>query len=214
MLAILREFDEPVDAAHIASRTGLHRSTARFHLDALVADGDVVRTRISRGQVGRPRTGYRAVQGRLDYQGLGEVLALELGDTDAQRHERAQHAGRRWAHRLAAGDIEDAAPADDGVERAAAVFARLGFDPELTAAARSAGDRRQRSIHLHACPIRALAKSHPEVACGMHLGLLQGLLGGAPTDEAHAVTGSSRLRAGLEPFAGPELCIATATERD
>ena len=55
------------------------------------------------------------------------------------------------------------------------VFARMGFGPELTPAATSIAGTQQ-TIRLHACPVRDLARAHPEVGCALHRGLLQGLL--------------------------------------
>ncbi|MBO0863942.1 MAG: winged helix-turn-helix transcriptional regulator, partial [Mycobacterium sp.] len=76
ILELVREHDGAVDAAELARRMGLHVTTVRFHVDALCDEGLVERTRITRAGVGRPRTGYLAVQERLDYRSLAEILAL------------------------------------------------------------------------------------------------------------------------------------------
>ena len=78
---MVREHGEAIDAVELASRIGLHVTTVRFHLDALCDEGAIERTRIYRDGVGRPRTGYRAVEERLDYRILAEILAMELGET-------------------------------------------------------------------------------------------------------------------------------------
>ncbi|APE14807.1 transcriptional regulator [Mycobacterium sp. WY10] len=228
ILQIVCEHDGAVDAVELASRMKLHVTTVRFHLDALCAEGAIERTRMSRDGVGRPRTGYRAVKERLDYRILAEVLAMELGETVQTRARRTRHAGQRWAGRIAdslsgpvagrdsAGPVESADPLDRGAVLATEVFSRMGFDPELAAesepsASLSADSEqivgRERLIRLHACPVRDFARTHPEVGCGLHLGLLQGLL-----DHA-AVTGgadneNATLSARLEPFVESELCIA------
>ncbi len=88
----------------------------------------------------------------------------------------------------------------------------MGFDPELTTTSKHATVTRERTIRLHACPVRELARSHPEVGCALHLGLLKGLLAdpaGPGRSEAKAT-----LRAELEPFTEPELCIARVIARD
>lgn len=182
VLQLVRDHDGAVDAAELAGVLGLHQTTVRFHLDALCDQGAVARTRVRHAGVGRPRTGYVAVQGRLDYRALAEVLALEFGESAPQRRQRAQRAGQRWAQRMLAGP---AATGADRVTMTAETFDRMGFTPQLTG----------RTLALHSCPVRDLARSHPEVACALHLGLLRGLLG-TP-------------RAELEPFAGPDLCLAT-----
>ncbi|GBE64339.1 transcriptional regulator [Mycobacterium sp. MFM001] len=208
VLHLVREHDGPIDAAELASQMGLHVTTVRFHLDALCDQGVVARTRIASSGVGRPRTGYVSVQGQLDYQALAEILALELGDTIEKRRRRAEHAGRRWAQRLTAGSIsevdEPGTALDHRSARTAEIFERMGFGPELT----RPDDPAVRTIRLHACPVRELAAARPEVGCALHRGLLEGLIS-EPKSEAR-----STLRAELEPFVGPELCVARVIARD
>ena len=104
VLRIVREHGGAIDAVELASRMELHVTTVRFHLDALCDEGAIERTRMNRDGVGRPRTGYRAVEERLDYRILAEILAMELGETVETRARRAQRAGQKWADgsRLAA----------------------------------------------------------------------------------------------------------------
>ena len=103
---MVREHRDAIDAVELASRIGLHVTTVRFHLDALCDEGAIERTRIYRDGVGRPRTGYRAVEERLDYRILAEILAMELGETAETRARRAQRAGRKWAGRIAGSQDE------------------------------------------------------------------------------------------------------------
>ena len=226
---MVREHRGPIDAVELASHIGLHVTTVRFHLDALCDEGAIERTRIYRDGVGRPRTGYRAVEERLDYRILAEILAMELGETVQTRARRAQRAGQQWAGRIAgsqggvvaAHDVTETAeagdPLDRGAELATEVFNRMGFDPELAAesepmASLSADSEqivgRERVIRLHACPVRDLARAHPEVGCAIHLGLLQGLLDHAATAAGQPDTRKHGLSARLDPFVEPELCIA------
>ena len=97
------------------------------------------------------------------------------------------------------------------------VFNRMGFDPELAAesepmASLSADSKqivgRERVIRLRACPVRDLARAHPEVGCAIHLGLLQGLLDHAAAAGGQPDTRKQGLSARLDPFVEPELCIA------
>lgn len=200
VMRLVGEADGPVDASVIADRMSLHITTVRFHLDALCEDGSVARTRIKRDGVGRPRTGYVAVRDRLDYRSLAEILAMELGDTAAERRERAERAGRRWAERILSGEADPDGPGEhggveDAADQIAGIFERMGFGPELVESTDRDGPA-QCTIRLHACPVRDLARTHPEVSCGMHLGLLRGLLNGNGSD------------ATLEPFVEPEVCVA------
>ena len=213
VLRLVGEADGAVDASEIDERMGLHVTTVRFHLDALCEDGSVARTRIKRNGVGRPRTGYVAVRDRLDYRSLAEILAMELGDTTAERRERAERAGWRWAGRILA-DAASAGPVEPDVttakgevdacaDRIAEIFERMGFGPQLTAATDGADGGRECAIRLHACPVRDLARTHPEVSCAMHLGLLRGLLNTDGTAGAR-----TPLHAELDSFVEPEMCIA------
>lgn len=225
VLELVRDYDAPVDATELAERTGLHVTTVRFHLDALCSTGDIERTRITRAGVGRPRTGYLAVRERLDYRGLAEILALELGDTTDKRRRRAEAAGRRWAERIAVGsarEFDARSNVSDGDRQGkrlesqaamiATVFERMGFGPELTPAATSAAGTQQ-TIRLRACPVRELARAHPEVGCALHLGLLQGLLTN-PASDSHTIASRPVTQAELEPFVEPDLCLARVFARD
>jgi predicted ArsR family transcriptional regulator len=229
VLAMVREHDGAIDAVELAGQIGLHITTVRFHLDALCDEGAVERTRLNRPGKGRPRTGYRAVQQRVDYRTLAEVLAMELGQNVETRARRAQHAGQKWAARMATSqetgtDVAEGtsvADADDVLDRAAVrttvAFTGMGFAPELAAAAEptkpSSGRRRpapgrERIILLHACPVRDLARSRPEVVCGMHRGLLQGLLDKTAAEDRRPKSARPAMSAHLEPFVEPELCVA------
>lgn len=226
ILQLVREHDEAIDAAELAAQMGLHTTTVRFHLDALCREGVVERTRITRAGVGRPRTGYRAVRERLDYRILAEILALELGDTTDKRRRRAEAAGLRWAERIASETPgEDAAgqpvPADaeprKAVEERAAmvatVFARMGFGPELTPTETSTtGD--QQTIRLHSCPVRDLARAHPEVACALHRGLVQGLVANSAVNKLDSAVSRPVMQAELDPFVEPDLCLARVIGHD
>jgi predicted ArsR family transcriptional regulator len=227
VLRMVREHEGAVDAAELAGRMGLHVTTVRFHLDALCDRGAITRTRIRRTGVGRPRTGYVAVQDRLDYQSFAELLALELGHTVGTRRRRAERVGRRWAGRIAAAsprkpaathDVPDVARKpteiiDHHAAMTAEIFERMGFAPELTPPKEPAPGNRQRNIRLHGCPVRDLARAHPEVGCAIHLGLLQGLLTNEATAEGKTAP-SLALRAELEPFVEPELCIVRVIAGD
>jgi predicted ArsR family transcriptional regulator len=225
ILQLVREYDGAVDAIELASVLGLHVTTVRFHLDALCDEGVITRTKLQRPGAGRPRTGYQTADERVDYRVLAEILAMQLGQTEETRARRAEDAGRKWSARLLAAqdsqpdDTESIDPADanDALQasaiRATEVFRRMGFDPELVTVAepatRSSADiRQERVIQLHACPVRELARSYPEVACAVHAGLLQGLLTNPPVDGRRRKTQRLVVSARLEPLVGPELCIA------
>ncbi|WP_099184513.1 helix-turn-helix transcriptional regulator [Mycobacterium kansasii] len=226
VLELVRMHSPAVDAAELAAQMGLHPTTVRFHLDALCNDGVVERTRIAGSGVGRPRTGYLAVRERLDYQILAEILALELGDTPDKRRRRAEAAGRRWARRIsgdstsedvarqhASGDVETKEMLGTRAALIARVFARMGFGPELQPAA-SSNRATQQTIRLHSCPVRELARAHPEVGCALHQGLLQGLFADWAASERDPAASRPAIKAELEPFVEPELCLVRMTGHD
>lgn len=96
----------------------------------------------------------------------------------------------------------------------ASVFARMGFGPELTPAVTSTAGTQQ-TLRLHACPVRDLARAHPEVGCALHRGLLQGLLTNTTATEGRAKKSPrSALQAELEPFVEPDLCLARVIAND
>ncbi len=85
----------PLGVQDIATRTGLHPNTARFHLDGLVDDGYAERATEDRDQPGRPRAVYRAVAGhaaagRRSYRLLAEILTTLVADRVPQPERLAR----------------------------------------------------------------------------------------------------------------------------
>ena len=231
VLRMVREHDGAIDAVELAAQIGLHVTTVRFHLDVLCDEGVILRTRVNLPGAGRPRTGYLPVEEPLDYRALAEVLAMELGQNVETRARRAQRAGQKWAARMTAAQCthtdraERARDADDTLDQVAhhatEVFTRMGFAAELASttesatpppAAKASIRQRERIIRLHACPVRELARAHREVGCGVHLGLLHGLVADSAADGDDGDTQRPTLSAHLEPFVEPELCLARLVE--
>ena len=53
-------------------------------------------------------------------------------------------------------------------------------------------------VRLTSCPFLSLAEAHPDVVCGVHLGVIGGALG---------ALGASGADTDLEPFAAPGACL-------
>jgi predicted ArsR family transcriptional regulator len=196
ILDYLRASGEPVDAHAVAAAAGLHVTTARFHLDALIKAGLVRSQSHHQGGRGRPRTLY-APSVHADerdggpYRELADLLATHFADTPAGRADRAERAGRDWAARRLAGMPVQAHSPAQARQVVTGLFAEMGFDPDPEP---EPGGR----VLLHGCPFRDIARAHPEVVCAAHRGLLRGMTAGldpsAPVPD-------------LEPFARPQLCV-------
>ncbi|MGH4008274.1 MAG: helix-turn-helix transcriptional regulator [Pseudonocardiaceae bacterium] len=190
----------PLDVQQIATQSALHPNTVRFHLKVLVDAGLACCRTDPRGTSGRPRLIYTAATGGSGsqqpegFQLLADILASYLAVSSAIPPGLAEEAGRAFArqHRRPTQPFAEVS-ADEAVRQVAAMFAELGFQPELER------DGPHRRILLHACPFRAVASKHPDVVCAMHLGLLKQTIADldAPIEAI-----------GLEPFVTPHLCIA------
>lgn len=199
---LLRNADEPLAASHVAEHLGVHPNTARFHLDALTAEGTVERTTEPQSGPGRPRTLYRHRPGMdrgglRDYRLLARVLLSRLAAEGAEAGDEAEETGRAWGGFL----VDRPAPfqrltAAESAARLTDLLADLGFAPEPETEADGAPPARVRLRH---CPFLELAEEQGPLVCRIHLGLMRGAV--AELDAPAAVTG-------LEPFAEPDACLA------
>lgn len=209
VLRVLRGASQPLPIVEIADRLGVHQNTVRFHLDTLVAHGQVERVTPARRTPGRPPRLYRAAPGMdptgpRHYRLLAEVLADTLA-ADPDPGRRAVEAGRAWGWRHATSSDQGASETGTGpaeqepVARLVALLDDIGFAPERDDEA-SGGTP---EIGLRNCPFLELAASRPQVACPIHLGLMQGAM-----DAWHAPLTVDR----LEPFVEPDRCVAYLVE--
>jgi predicted ArsR family transcriptional regulator len=202
VLALLQDAAEPMTAAQVATATGLHINTARFHLEGLAADGHATRRAEARELPGRPSVLYAAdgtsVRPR-SYRLLAEMLT-GLVDTLSDPGAAAAEAGHAWGRHL----IERTSPSeridsDEALGRLGRVLAAVGFEPEI-----HTEQPAQPEIHLRHCPFREVAARHQEVVCGLHLGLMRGALA-----ELRAPLEATE----LEPWVTPTLCVARLGQR-
>jgi len=197
ILTLLRGGSTPLDVAQIAAHTGLHPNTVRFHLRVLVGAGLASCRTDPRGGAGRPRLVYTATTPGFGdpqpdgFQLLADILTSYLAASSAGPTRLAEEAGQAFARRHP--QPAQAVTADEAARHVTAMFAELGFEPELVA------DGQDVQLRLRACPFGALADKYPEVVCAMHLGLLRGTLHqlGAP------VTART-----MHPFVEPHVCVA------
>jgi predicted ArsR family transcriptional regulator len=194
--AKLREAEGPISVAQVASRTGLHINTARFHLDGLVSDGVATRTVEDRGTRGRPRVLYtsRDAGGPRSFGLLAQMLTALVASLDGA-NGAALGVGRTWGRNLV--DRVATAPSpdlDESLARFSTLLDAIGFQPEI---ARSPDGKVE--VRLHHCPFREVAERHADVVCALHLGLMQGAL-----SQLHAPVEVLPLK----PFVTPNLCTA------
>ena len=199
VLRLLREAHRPLEIVEIAERLGVHANTARFHLETLVAHGQVEHLSAERGAPGRPARRYRPVRGMdpkgpRHYRALAEALAESLA-TAPDARSRAIEAGRSWGRRQASETTVTADPSGS-VAPLMRMLDELDFAPE-----RPSTD--PRSIDLRHCPFLELATERREVVCSLHLGLMRGALEawGAPMTVER-----------LDAFVEPDLCSARLTD--
>lgn len=203
VMRLLRASPDPMSIAGIADVLGVHPNTVRFHLDSLVADGQVENVELDRKGPGRPPLMFRAVRqmdrgGPRHYRLLAEILATALA-TERDPGPKALAAGRSWGQKM---DAElhplpkDADGAEEAIARLIDVLDELGFAPE-----RRVSDGEQQ-VGLRHCPFLELAENSSSVVCPVHLGLMQGAMEtwGAPVSVDR-----------LDPFVEPDMCLAHLT---
>ncbi len=210
--------DVGLSAPDIAERLGLHVTTVRFHLDQLLASGEVVpgRAVAVAGRRGRPARTYAAAVGPLQgarddraYRMLAELLTDLCGDRGDGGLVTPEQAGRRWAERHTRTTLPSRVPdhprpsasASEWIGRVGQVVEFLtewGYD--LTV--HIVGGGRAAEIELAHCPFAEMARTREEVVCGIHRGLVGGAL---------EVLGEEGTRVGLDPFVTPHLCRVRLT---
>jgi predicted ArsR family transcriptional regulator len=200
VLGVLQDSGTQLNVSDVAARLGLHTNTVRLHLEALVAAGLADSQAEKRDLRGRPRTLYTANPnsanaGRRSYRLLAQILASSMAAQTSKPREAAVKAGHEWGRYLGEGPPPfKRVDADEATRRLVCALDDIGFSPEAVTRGR------QRRVLLHRCPFREVAKDYPEVACSIHLGLMNGLLA-----ELDAPLEVDR----LDTFVEPALCVAS-----
>ena len=197
-------------AAELGEVLGLHSTTARFHLDQLVAAGLVGAHSVRSGGVGRPAKRYFVVEEEQSavpavegpYQVLAGLLAAALDPAGGEQLS-PEEAGVEWVRRRLG--AEPGQPPPTAARRTGEWVAKVGtvvdllqewgYTPDLEVT----GRRGDVTLTLTDCPFLDLARERPEVVCGVHRGLLKGAL---------EVAGEESAGVTLRPFTGPRTCRA------
>ena len=194
----------PVSVREMSRRLSLHPNTLRPHLRRLEEAGLVASETRRSATVGRPQTLYTALEMEAaeerDYRLLAEMLSgLVRGKRAlAQARDLAVQWGSYLLAESGPGPKPGAQPAAGrNLALLQEAMARAGFDPRFR---RQAGGAIE--ISLRDCPFRDLTEDHRELACTLHRGLVEGMLGGlTPPLTVHD----------FQPFAERTICRVRAS---
>ncbi len=184
VLEVLDDQPGPVSIAALATVTGLHANTLREHLDALADAGLVRRERAPAAGRGRPAWLYSAIPdeelptGVAEYAGLASALAEVIEQTSSTPRKDAIEAGRRWGRQLATDTGPGSGGGAQARRRVVGLLDGLGFAPQP--------DARHAVVRLTRCPLLEAASRHPEIVCGVHLGIVRGAVEVYGGDAEHA----------------------------
>ena len=186
-----------LDARELAERVGLHVNTVRVHLNVLTEAGLVETETLRSQRRGRPRIAYRPAvdvgdEGSRRYRLLAEILTAlvaRFGPGAAELQDIGEAWGRYFVEAPPSSRLSDGEAVGTLVE----LLAEVGFEPRLVR------DRRGKKILMRPCPFLELARSHQDVICPIHLGLMRGAL---------AELGATTRATELQPFVRPDLCVA------
>jgi hypothetical protein len=148
-----------------------------------------VKARASGGLPFRPAWRYRVTA--LDpapttYRLLLAAVLDDLAVIGNDTRSDAVRVGERWGGLLATTHSSGG----DAIAAVLAVLEALGFTPDTP------GPRSE--LHLHTCPYLGLVKKYPDAMCGLHAGIIRGVLRRSGAEDDTAV---------LEPFAAPGACV-------
>jgi len=163
----------PLATADVAEVLDLHVNTVRPHLERMRDVGLLQVETSARGGVGRPQHRYSLAPDAPSlglepspYPTLARVLLQAASAAGLDRDELAD-AGRAQG----AADAEQWPNDVDVIDALIVEQAKLGFDPEVIELESSA------TMAFAHCPFRDLAEAHPHLVCGLHRGLVEGLVG-------------------------------------
>ncbi len=165
----------PLTTAEVADMIGLHPNTVRPHLERM-RDVGLIDVQVGgRGEIGRPQHRYSLSS---DAPSLGleppvmPVLArmvLAMADRLGAAAEDARAVGRDEGARRSAPFRN----APSSLEAFVTDLDRLGFDPIVS----DPDDPLDVAVVAFAnCPFGELARSHPELVCSLHRGMIEGFL--------------------------------------
>lgn len=193
VLSLLQSAPTAKTVGDIADELGLHKNSARFHLDALVSAGYAAQAVESNGTQGRPPLLYTATATAPTLNSthlleLIDVLLTNLCSTSPDSRAAAVQAGHLWGSRVATPETA----ADDVTTQLTQHLAERGFGVEP----------HEDTLLLRRCPFRsAVAPDRLPLVCAIHQGFLDGYL-----ETAGGTVHAEELEV------GPEICSVRLTE--
>lgn len=164
----------PLSTADVAEILDLHPNTVRPHLERMREVGLLEVESESRGGVGRPQHRYSLAPDApalglepSPFPTLARMLVRVAAAAGIDRDE-AVDVGREQG----ADDATRWPPETDALDALVVEQAKLGFDPAVVEHVDGA------TMAFAHCPFRSLAEEHPDLICGLHRGLVEGLVEG------------------------------------
>ena len=171
----------------------------RWHLGILEDAGLVGSRPEHRTTPGRPRRVWERVPGyEHDHDGEHRALAHALVSLVAGRPDAAadaEAAGRAWGRRAARRSGSSPTAEGRAVAGLARVLADHGFEPHVDGL----------DVTMRRCPFADLARESPAVVCGVHRGLVEGVL---------EDTSSTLTLRDLQVFPRPGVCVLRLQDRE
>lgn len=168
VLALLQSAVEPLSVADVADGLGLHKNSARFHLEGLRDAGYADCTTGVTGHLGRPPLLFTATSDSPNVTNshlmeLAQVLIRSFVATLPDAYRLAEEAGLRWGREVSPGE---AAP-DDVLAGLVAQLAARGFGTL------NSGD----ALTFTRCPFRPeVGLAELPIVCAVHQGFVDGYL--------------------------------------
>jgi predicted ArsR family transcriptional regulator len=192
----------PQATAEIAETLDLHPNTVRPHLERMREAGLLDVETDARGTVGRPQHRYSIA---TDAPTLGlepatfpvlSRMLVRLAAAAGLGSDEAVEAGReQGAHDALEAGVAGGGDARLCLNVLVARLDALGFDPAAV------DDDGEATVAFTHCPFRDLAEHHPDVVCGLHRGLVEGIVetvGGARVATFHPLTDRTPCQVELE----------------
>lgn len=191
ILALLQSSATPLTINAIAGVMGMHKNSARFHLDGLVEAGYAERRKDTSGLQGRPPMLYHssAAAPSISNLHLVELVETLIGTLIPQTDDGmavAERAGRAWAGNLGPADPSDD---DEVVRELVRQLSERGYTTEVDGG----------EMLFNRCPFRGtVSPEQLPTICAMHQGFLDAFVDGTGVEVGQLERGPVQCRVALQ----------------